>query len=397
MDSIVCYTEEIDDLDEAVKELLEQAEGFEFKSNTLGILFSEEDLEYEELYEILSETWDFPIIGCTGMSLLLDEQGFNQSGIEIMILSADDVKFSAGMTEELNYDNYRQEIQSCYDKLKAEHDSEIKLVLTYGGMTVEKDNVAGDDLVYAVSDACGGVPVYGGTAADSFSFNGFKVYCNGKSSAHGQALALISGNIDPKFVVINSIQNRASFAYEVTEAENNIVKKLGNGTFLDAMKREKIDTDKTDVLGVYILSPFLVEIEKEDGDRVEVARNLNILNQSEGYGSFLGCIPEGAVLNIGVIDRDDVKNSVEKAFDVILDEINNEGKYHSLLCTSCGARFMALGNQFTAECETYKGRIPEGVSLMGLYTYGEYCPVEGNKTGKNYNMFHNFTFTILAM
>ena len=192
MDSIVCYTEEIDDLDEAVKELLEQAEGFEFKSNTLGILFSEEDLEYEELYEILSETWDFPIIGCTGMSLLLDEQGFNQSGIEIMILSADDVKFSAGMTEELNYDNYRQEIQSCYDKLKAEHDSEIKLVLTYGGMTVEKDNVAGDDLVYAVSDACGGVPVYGGTAADSFSFNGFKVYCDGKSSAHGQALALIS-------------------------------------------------------------------------------------------------------------------------------------------------------------------------------------------------------------
>ena len=397
MDSIVLYTEEIDDLDEAVKELLEQAEGFKFKSNTLGIVTSEEDLEYEEFYEILSETWDFPLIGCTGMSLLFDEQGFNQSGIGIMLLTADDVTFSAGMTEELNYDNYRQEIQSTYDKLKAEHDSEIKLVLSYGGMTVEKDNVAGDDLVYAVSDACGGVPVYGGTAADAFSFNGFRVYCNGKSLQHGQAMALFSGNIDPKFIVINSIQNRASFAYEVAEAHNNIVYKLGSGTFLEAMKREKIDSDKADVLGVYILSPFVVEVEKEDGDRVEVARNLNILNQEEGYGSFLGCVPEGAVLNIGVIDRDDVKNSVKKAFDVILDDISKDDKYHTLLCTSCGARFMALGNEFTAESETYKGRVPEGVSLMGMYTYGEYCPVAGNKTGRQYNMFHNFTFTILAI
>ena len=397
MDSIVCYTEEIDDLEEAVSELVEQTEGFDFKSESLGIVFAEEDTEFPELYEVLSRTWDFPIIGCTGMSLLLGEQGYCQSGISLMILTADDCHFSAGMTPELNYDNYKQEIKTCYDRLAAEHDSEIKLIISYGGMTVTQGNVASDDLVYAISDASGGIPVYGGTAADGFSFNGFRVFCNGDVTSNGQVMALVSGNIDPKFVVINSIKNRASFTYEVSEAKNNTVYRLGHGTFLDALRRENMEADKTDVLGIYILSPFVMEIEKEDGDSVEVARNLNTLNQEDGSGSFLGVVPEGAVLNIGIINRTDVKDSVEKAFEVILDEIRDDEKYHTLLCTSCGARFMALASDFTAEAETYKGRIPEGVSLMGLYTYGEYCPVTGNKTGREYNMFHNFTFTILAL
>ena len=151
------------------------------------------------------------------------------------------------------------------------------------------------------------------------------------------------------------------------------------------------------MLGIYILSPFVVDIEKEDGDRVEVARNLNQLNHEDGSGSFLGCVPEGAILNIGVINRDDVKYSVKKAFDTILAECGKDNTHHTLLCTSCGARFMALGNEFTAEAETYQGRVPEGVSLLGAYTYGEYCPVKGDKTGREYNMFHNFTFTLLAL
>ena len=43
------------------------------------------------------------------------------------------------------------------------------------------------------------------------------------------------------------------------------------------------------------------------------------------------------------------------------------------------------------------GRLPEGVSFMGYYAYGEYCPMKGMKTGKEYNNFHNFTFTLLII
>ena len=64
---------------------------------------------------------------------------------------------------------------------------------------------------------------------------------------------------------------------------------------------------------------------------------------------------------------------------------------------SCCARFLALASNTSSEVEAYIGRLPQDMSLMGIYAYGEYCPVKGSLTGKDYNMFHNFTFTILAL
>ena len=396
MDSIVLYTEEIDDLQEAVHDLFEQAKDFPLKKNSLAILFAEEDTDYPELYQFLSDKWKFPVIGCTAMAMLLGKQGYCGTGISILLLTADDCEFAAGMTGELSRENYESQITETMQKLKAGLSSDIKLVISYGGMVTDERNVAGDDIVAAIDKASGGVPLFGGLAADGFNFNGFRVFCNGKANQSGQVMALISGNVEPKFVYANSVENRASFFYEVTESKSNQVIRLGNGTFIDALKREDMQVSKTDVLGDYILSPFVLTICQPNGDSVEVARNLSVLNQETGGGCFLGAVPEGSTLSIGIINRSDVQTSVNLSIDKILNDIKGRG-YKTLLCTSCCARFLALASNINAEVEAYMGRVPEGMSLMGYYSYGEYCPVRGNKTGEYYNMFHNFTFAILAI
>ena len=43
MDSIVLYTEEIDDLRDAAEELFSQLESFPLRKNSIAILFAEED------------------------------------------------------------------------------------------------------------------------------------------------------------------------------------------------------------------------------------------------------------------------------------------------------------------------------------------------------------------
>lgn len=398
MKSIELYTEEIDDLQEAVDELLGQMQDFVLMKNSLAIVFTEEDTEYPVLYKLLAEKWDFPVIGCTAMAMLLGREGFCGVGISVLVLTADDCTFSVGMTDELDVDNYESEITKTYGELQAKHDSDIKLIISYGGMVTGERNVAGDDLVGIMNKVGKGVPIYGGTAADGFTFSGFHVFCNEKVTQNGQVMALVSGNIQPKFVCINSIENRASFSYEVTESKSNQVLRLGNGTLLEALQREDMEVNKSDVLGDYILSPFVVTMRQEDGDTVEVARNLSFLNQETGAGSFLGVIPEGSILNIGIINRADVQKSVNQAFEKIFAQIReSEYEYHTLLCNSCCARFLALASNIAAEAETYTGHLPENLSLVGIYAYGEYCPVGGNVTGKEYNMFHNFTFTILAL
>ncbi len=398
MRSVVLYTEEIDDLNEAAEDLFAQTEGFEIARNSIAVLYTEEDTDYPELYRLLSEKWKFPIIGCTAMAMLTGRDGYCSMGISVMILTSDTCEFSVGITGSLDADNYKELIDAEYKRVKSDLSSDPKLILSYAGMVTDEKGVPGDDLVNALNAAGGGIPVYGATASDGFSFSGFRVFCNDVQIRDGLVMALIAGDINPKMICVNSIENKASFSYVITESKSNLVYRLGNGTFLETLKKEGMEADKTEVLGDYILSPFMVTVDQGGGDSVEVARNLSVLNHETGTGSFLGVMPEGSILSIGLLNRSDVQASVDKAFDEIFKELESpQNTYHTLLCTSCVARFLALASNTAAEAETYKDRLPDGVQLMGLYAYGEYCPVRSDKSGREYNMFHNFTFTILAI
>ena len=401
MNSITLYTEEIDDLNEAAQELFAQAEDFVFQKNSLGILYTEADTDYVGLYRLLSERWSFPIVGCTTMAMFLGKEGYCDMGISVMLLTADDCEFAAGMTEELDQHNCEEEIAKTYRSLKDSlTDDNVKLILTFGGMSTDDcRNVSGDDTVNAINKAAAGdIPIYGAYAADGFTFDRFLMFYNSRISMAAQVLVLISGNINPKLICTNSVENRATFYYEVTKSHSNQVERLGNGTFVEALARENLEIENDDVIGAYLLSPFMLSLKKPNGDDIEVARTLISLNREKGAGNFVGGIPEGSYLSVGLINRADVQKSVKMAFDYIFGELKkSEGTYHTLLCNSCAARFLALANNTAAEAETYIGRLPEDIALLGLYANGEICPVRGDKTGQSYNTFHNFTFTILAL
>lgn len=398
MDSKVVYTEEIDDLQDAVDEIFEKLEGFEFKKNTLGILYAEEDADYVELYGLLSKKWDFPIIGCTAMAMFLAEEGYRDGGISLMLLTSDECRFAAGITETLSNDNYMEEIGSVYNKLAAELGNEEKMVISYGVMASEVNNVAGDDLLKAIDAVGNKVPIFGGLASDNFNFTDNRIFCNGTVVRNGLAMALISGDVEPLYVSVNSIENKANFEYEITESECNKVFRLGKGTFLETLTKAGVAVDKTDVIGDYLLSPFVATMEMPDGEQVEVARNLSILDHEDGSGTFLGAMPEGAYLGIGIINKNDVQNAVETAFDTINDILGKAGdRYKTILCTTCAARFLALANNTAAEAEVCSNRLMNGFEFMGYYAFGEFCPLKGKESDAYYNMFHNFTFTLVVL
>lgn len=398
MDSIVVYTEEIDDLNDAVDELFEKMEGFTFRKNSLGILMTEEDTNYQELYSLLSEKLDFPIMGCTSMAMFSNSDGYCAGGISLMILTADDCEFAAGVTQTLTKESSGEEIQRLYSEASEKLDGDVKLIISYGVIVSDEKDVSGDDQVNALSKISGGVPVFGGLSSDGFNFTQSRVFFNDQIVENGLAMALVSGEIHPQFFTVNSIGNRASISYEITESTNNQVYKLGNETLLNMLKKEDFTVDKANVLADYLLTPFVVSIEQPDGERVEAARNLSILNLEDESGTFLGAMPQGAYLGVGIIGREDVQRSVDKVFEEITNRIEySEYKYTTFLCTSCAARFLALASDVRAEAAVCKNRTPEGMSLLGMYSYGEFCPVIGKKSGDMYNMFHNFTFTILAM
>ncbi len=398
MDSRVAYTDEIDDLKEAVQEIYSQMADFELKTNSLAIVFAEEDVEYPEFYKLLSEKWDFPIIGCTALSMISGSRGYCGTGISVMVLTADDCRFEAGITDPLSKENYEGAIRSVYEKAANRLGDEVKIILSFSMLVTNADNVPGDEIIRAIDEASGHKPIFGGLASDAFSYSGSRVFYNEKAIESGAVMALVSGNIKPVWVCRNSIDSRANFSYEITKSDKNRVYKLGNGTFVETMRRAQFQVDKTDVIGDYLLSPFVVTVTQPGGETVEVARNLSVLDHSDESGIFLGGMPEGSYLGIGYISRDDVQKSVQKALNSLSENIKKEPKYeyNTILCVTCAARFLALTSNLKAEGEMCKEHLPKGFSLMGMYAYGEFCPLKGSKTGADYNTFHNFTFAALA-
>ncbi|MBR6173733.1 MAG: FIST C-terminal domain-containing protein [Eubacterium sp.] len=393
MNSVVLYTEEIDDIELAAEELLSQASGFEFRENSLGILFMDAEAEYEELYGLLREEWSFPIVGATAIGTLTGREGYCRSGISVMLMTADDCRFYVGMTEGLSVDNYREPIRQVYEGLEQDAGGEeIKLVLTFGG---KAKGMSGDDIINALDELGKKVKVYGALASDMFTFSNYRAIYNDRIEFGEQVFVLITGNVNPKFLSIKSLSGKANFSYEVTKSEGNVVYRLGTGTFLEALEKSGLSTDKDLVVAEYIQTPFITSYEKPGGIHVEASRNLTQLNRQNGSGLFLGGISEGSSLEIGILNRDDVRSTVKKAFDEIIEWLKTEGTYcKTILCCSCAARFLALGNNGMMEAESYQGRLPEGVSLMGIYSYGEFCPVCDDEWS---NVFHNSTFTILCI
>ncbi len=398
MDSRVAYTDEIDDLNEAVQEIYSQLADFELKTNSLAIVFAEEDTDYPEFYKLLSQKWKFPIIGCTALSMITGGLGYCGTGISVMVLTADDCKFEAGITDPLATENYEGAIRNVYEKTANRLGDEVKLIISFGMLVTSVDNVPGDEMLRTLDVASGHKPIFGGLASDGFTYTGTRVFFNDRAVENGLTMALVSGNIKPVWVCRNSIENKANFSYQITKSDKNRVYKLGNGSFIETMRRAQFQVDKTDVMGDYLLSPFVVTITQPDGESVEVARNLSILDHSDESGIFLGGMPEGSYLGIGYISRDDVQKSILTAINSLSDSIKNEPKYEykTILCMTCAARFLALASNLKAEGDMCKEHLPAGFSLMGMYAYGEFCTLKGSKTEADYNTFHNFTFAALA-
>ena len=97
MRSIYAYTEEIDDLEKAVAELKAQVEKEgPLLMHSYGIVNCDYEVDTARLAELLKAEFDFPVMGCTAISVLNVKQGHTDLCISMMVLTADDCVFQGG-------------------------------------------------------------------------------------------------------------------------------------------------------------------------------------------------------------------------------------------------------------------------------------------------------------
>lgn len=396
MTSMQAFSDEIDNLDEAVRELELQIDKSKLLKNSAAIVFCGYEVDVEELTEHLKETFDFPFIGCTGLGLLSTE-GFSQDSILMTVFTADDCVFETGITEDIQTREQLINIEKKYMQMAEKTGNKGDIIFAY---TPWRKDMMTSNVVMTLDKASEGVPVFGGVASDLWTFDKCRVFSNEGVSENAVVLMIVHGNIRPMFAVKHSTQELDKSDKIVTKSNGTFVYAIDNKPATEYLKEIGILNTKKAVFVDYLTSLFVTTMSKpDDDDEIDVLRALDQINHEDGTCRFLGDIEEGSVINRILYSKKDIESSAKVTFDEILDiiEQSEDYKYSTILCSSCGARYSLIVSDKNTEAKAYMNRVPEGVNVHGFYSFGEYCPAKGKKHGKLYNVLNNETLAVVII
>ena len=401
MRSIVAVTEEMDDAEAAARELFEGITALgPLEKNSCGIVYCDVEMPHESFMKSIKEKFPFDVIGCTSIANFDTDNGAQILSAVMVVLSGDDVSFGVSLSGPLTPDNLSGELEKSYRAAEAAIGGRGKLLFL---MPPFDNLVPLDEYVRLLSEFSGHTPIFGGLPSSNMADGDILMYADGGVYADRAAIVLIGGSVRPVFTVQNVLSELSEQKHTVTGAERNVVRTIDGMTFVDYLRHIGLPVDELIAQGdlaVYVSNPLKVYMsEDNERDKIPVARTIKTLNREDGSGVLFGEISENSAVSMVTMKRQDIIDSCKMAMRDILDKMsaNSAGyEYNTLLCISCGGRYMVMGDDNDIEGNILRDSVPAGVSLSGFYAYGEICPTVV-EDGVALNRVHNESIVMCAM
>lgn len=375
------FTFEIDEPEEAAAEILAQLKPeTNLQAHSLGILSCHADFVESGAAKAVCDALPFDVIGVTSMGSAVGAD----SGTDILtisVLTADDLSFSAVLTDPLDKDQ-ETPLNAAYEKAAAALPGAPSLLIAMAPLLA---NVGGERLVRIMDKAAEGVPVFGTLTCDhNFDFRDAEVIFNGEHYRDRLAMALLSGPVKARFLTISipEDQTRGQKAL-ITESTGNVVRKVDGKPVLEYLSSIGLTRES----GLAGSKNIPIILDYNDGTQ-PVARCFYMISP-EGDAVCGGDMPMGATFALSTMESEDVLISAEQILAKMLAKPDITG----MLIIPCIVRSVTLGVDQLAEArlvsETLHGKVPYQLCYSG----GEICPVY-QKDGATANRFHNFSFAV---
>jgi hypothetical protein len=318
--------------------------------------------------------------------------GTHELSAVLTLLTGDDVEFAAVATEALDADTAADRISSAYERIRARI-GEPKLLLLFAPMGMP---FAGDVYPDTLAEAAPGVPLLGGVASDDYDFERARVFLSGKDFRDAAVFAGIAGDVFPKFFLRHVTSRFAERRLPIVESDGQVVYKVGDESFIEYLEGFGLRTDVSDTIVAFNSYPMMLT--QEGSDETPLMRHISELDHETGAGVFLGNVPEGAIANICLVNKDDLLSSCRISMEELKKsaETGESGPDSLALCISCCGRSMILGTDADAEGRIIQELLPEGYELAGAYCLGEFSPAL-YKGGKASNRFHNCSIALCTL
>jgi hypothetical protein len=394
MRSAIAISHEVDDVLQAARELADSIrEQLAVQKHSLGLVFCDADTDGAALTGELRALLDMEIAGMTTLAAL-SSQGRHETAIVLTVITADDCLFSSGVSDSLNTDDYKERIARAYRATIPENaGASPGVIFTFCPFGLP---FSGDHYPAVLSEVANNAPVMGGVASDDYDYERARVFLSGKEYKDAMVLVSLWGNVRPVFAIRHVTSRFAERIRRITEAENNVVRKVGEETFVQYLQGFGLKTDVDDPLLGFTSYPMMLQ--QGDRDETPVMRHISGLNQADGSGSFFGDVPVGAQANICMISKADIAAACRESMQTLLDEGRAQSgyAYSTILCISCCGRAMILSGDADAEGRILAEMLPKDLTLTGAYCLGEICPTR-YKNGQAINRFHNCSITFCML
>ena len=386
MRSAIAISYEVDDVVHAARDLADSIQKqLVLQKHSLGLIFCDADTDGATLTGELRAILGMEVAGMTTLAVLTP-QGRHEAAIVLTVLTADDCLFSSGVSAPLHTDDFEDRIAQAYKAtIPAGSNDRPSAVFTFCPFGMP---FSGDYYPTVLSKVANNAPVVGGVASDDYDYERARVFLSGREYKDAMVLVSLWGNVMPVFAIRHVTSRFAERIRRVTEAEGNIVRKVGEETFIQYLQGFGLKTNVDDPLLAFTAYPMMLR--QGDADEVPVMRHIAGLNQADQSGAFFGDVPVGAQANICLINKADIAAACRESMQVLLEKAKAQTgyAYSIILCISCCGRSMILGGDANAEGRILAEMLPKGLTLAGAYCLGEICPTQ-YKDGLATNRFHN--------
>jgi hypothetical protein len=393
MRSRVNVTRQIDDIAAAVDELLAGI-GTEFPlgASSAGILLCYSDMDIAALAKALRAKAPFDIIGCSCIANMDKQEGFHGLAVTLTVLTGGDCVFSVALSETMESSAITRQIEKSYEDACSRLAGRPDLIVAIPPYILE---IMLDAYTAAFNKIAPGVPVVGGLPSYNSTGDENLTIFNGETYKDRMVMLAIHGNIKPVVCVQNVQTADTERKRRITKAKDNVIYRVGNQSFTDYLRDSGLPVEEL-VRGnatiTFVSNPLLLE--SEDGG-YSFARTLHAINLKEGSGMCIGMTPEGAILSICSLEREQIGRGAIEGIRSLKEKMaaNTQYLYSTVLAFSCIARNLLMLPHNEVEVEQLLTGFPANLSLSGFYGYGEIGPQGATKKE---NFAHNESLVLCA-
>ncbi|MDR1916953.1 MAG: FIST C-terminal domain-containing protein [Synergistaceae bacterium] len=380
---LTAFTEEIDDLEVSVADILDQIEPDKnLLANSVGIVHCRHDFLESGAVNAIKESLPFDLVGVstinTGAPGVMGE-----FVLTLTVLTSDDVQFVAGVSSQIA-DDMEGPVQELCERLISGPGIKPGMLMPFVPFML---NFGGDEFVAKLDSLSGGLPAFGSLAiSNEPDYSGaYTIYNDGYWSDAMVLLALV-GNVKPEFLSVSTLDaNVLKQKAIITAAAKNVLQEINNIPAVKYLESLGLAHDGN-IAGIESM-PFVID--NEDGSRL--IRSC-IEATEEGYVICAGAIPINSVFGVATMGIDDVVASTEALVCEAVERAGGRG----ILMYSCVARNWTLGTKIMAEQEKVAECVGESSPYHFTYSGGEIFPVT-MKDGSHANLLQNDSLIICIL